>query len=302
MVLATTGIIATTAACYVTVNRFIESFVPLQWQYRPGSVSAYLAKLLAKHAKRRRRARPIRVYMDGCFDMMHYGHANALRQAKQCGDVLVVGCIPDKEIIPVKGPPVNNEEERFTMVSAVKWVDEVLTDVPYDLTEDFLMTLFTKHQIDYVVHGDDPCLLPDGTDAYSVAKRLGRFKMIKRTEGVSSTDIVGRMLLCSRTSTQEITDLHHHFAEGEMVDSEDDSDPGDPTGVRSPRGGSPRRKRIADRIGSDRSMPEERTGEFGSPSAEGGGDAAAADSDTHRPVLTHHGTLCYSGVVISWLY
>ena len=40
----------------------------------------------------------MRVYMDGCFDMMHYGHANALRQAKALGDVLVVGLIPDSQI------------------------------------------------------------------------------------------------------------------------------------------------------------------------------------------------------------
>ena len=38
-------------------------------------------------------------------------------------------------------------------------------DVPYELTPDFLKVLFTKHRIDVVVHGDDPCLLPDGTDA-----------------------------------------------------------------------------------------------------------------------------------------
>ena len=36
--------------------------------------------------------------MDGCFDMMHYGHANALRQAKALGDVLVVGLTPDSQI------------------------------------------------------------------------------------------------------------------------------------------------------------------------------------------------------------
>ena len=36
--------------------------------------------------------------MDGCFDAMHYGHANALRQAKALGDELVVGLIPDSEI------------------------------------------------------------------------------------------------------------------------------------------------------------------------------------------------------------
>eukprot|EP00882_Tetradesmus_deserticola_P027303 GHRQ01030195.1.p1 GENE.GHRQ01030195.1~~GHRQ01030195.1.p1 ORF type:complete len:249 (+),score=114.02 GHRQ01030195.1:487-1233(+) len=144
--------------------------------------------------------RPVRVYMDGCFDMMHYGHANALRQAKALGDVLVVGLIPDSEILRCKGPPVLVERERYLLVDAVKWVDEVLQDVPYDLSPEFVEELFTKHKIDYIIHGDDPCLLPDGTDAYAHAKKLGRFKMIKRTEGVSTTDIVGRMLTCTRVN------------------------------------------------------------------------------------------------------
>lgn len=54
----------------------------------------------------------VRVYMDGCFDLMHYGHANALRQAKALGDVLVVGVVSDEEIIANKGPPVLSMEER----------------------------------------------------------------------------------------------------------------------------------------------------------------------------------------------
>ncbi|KAJ9506284.1 hypothetical protein QJQ45_000066 [Haematococcus lacustris] len=144
--------------------------------------------------------RPVRVYLDGCFDMMHYGHANALRQAKTAGDQLVVGLIPDSEILRCKGPPVQTEDERLVLVDAVKWVDEVITGVPYDLSPEFLHELFTKHRIDYIVHGDDPCLLPDGTDAYAHAKALGRFRMIKRTEGVSTTDIVGRMLTCTRVN------------------------------------------------------------------------------------------------------
>lgn len=35
--------------------------------------------------------KPVRIYIDGCFDIMHSGHYNALRQAKKLGDVLVVG-------------------------------------------------------------------------------------------------------------------------------------------------------------------------------------------------------------------
>jgi ethanolamine-phosphate cytidylyltransferase len=62
---------------------------------------------------RRRRQRPVRVYMDGCFDMMHYGHCNALRQARALGDELVVGVIGDEEIKANKGPPVTPMHERY---------------------------------------------------------------------------------------------------------------------------------------------------------------------------------------------
>ncbi|XP_074578172.1 ethanolamine-phosphate cytidylyltransferase-like [Curcuma longa] len=147
---------------------------------------------------RRRRKKPVRVYMDGCFDMMHYGHCNALRQARALGDQLVVGVVSDDEIKANKGPPVTPLHERMIMVGAVKWVDEVIQDAPYAITKEFMNKLFTEYNIDYIIHGDDPCLLPDGTDAYALAKKVGRYKQIKRTEGVSSTDIVGRMLLCVR--------------------------------------------------------------------------------------------------------
>ncbi|XWS71014.1 hypothetical protein CRYUN_Cryun03dG0100600 [Craigia yunnanensis] len=145
------------------------------------------------HKKKREKKR-IRVYTDGCFDLMHYGHANALRQAKALGDELVVGVVSDEEIIANKGPPVLPMEERLALVSGLKWVDQVIVNAPYEITEQFMNSLFNEHKIDYIIHGDDPCLLPDGTDAYALAKKVGRYKQIKRTEGVSSTDIVGRIL------------------------------------------------------------------------------------------------------------
>lgn len=58
--------------------------------------------------------------------------------------------------------------------------------VPYDLTPDFLETLFSKHRIDYVIHGDDPCILPDGTDAYEHAKKMGRFRMVGACPSIQS--------------------------------------------------------------------------------------------------------------------
>ncbi|XVE84288.1 hypothetical protein DITRI_Ditri17bG0000900 [Diplodiscus trichospermus] len=158
--------------------------------------------------KKKKKKKAVRVYMDGCFDMMHYGHCNALRQARALGDQLVVGVVSDAEIIANKGPPVTPLHERMIMVKAVKWVDEVICDAPYAITEDFMKKLFDEYNIDYIIHGDDPCVLPDGTDAYALAKKAGRYKQIKRTEGVSSTDIVGRMLLCVRE--RSVSDNHSH--------------------------------------------------------------------------------------------
>ncbi|KAK2981886.1 hypothetical protein RJ640_010403 [Escallonia rubra] len=156
-----------------------------------GFCLAYPERPLAIWGMRRKKKKgPVRVYMDGCFDMMHYGHCNALRQARALGDQLVVGVVSDAEITANKGPPVTPLHERMIMVSAVKWVDEVIPDAPYAITEDFMKKLFDEYNIDYIIHGDDPCLLPDGTDAYALAKKAGRYKQIKRTEGVSSTDIV----------------------------------------------------------------------------------------------------------------
>jgi len=51
---------------------------------------------------------------------------------------------------------------------------------------------------DYALHGDDPVLNPDGSDTYQPFKDANRFKLLKRTEGVSTTDIVGRLLLLAR--------------------------------------------------------------------------------------------------------
>lgn len=199
------------------VEKSLNRLAPYEYHYRPGTISSYIASLFSSHAKRRRGRAPLRVYMDGCFDMMHYGHANALRQAAALGDQLVVGLIPDSEILRCKGPPVMDEDERRIMIDSVKWVGQVITGVPYELTPAFLDELLTKHRIDYVVHGDDPCILPDGSDAYAHVKQQGRFRMIKRTEGVSSTDIVGRMLMCTRDNArfrQEKRELTKKFSRG----------------------------------------------------------------------------------------
>ena len=120
--------------------------------------------------------------------MVHFGHANACRQAKALGDFLIVGVHSDEEITKHKGPPVFNEQERYKMVRGIKWVDEVIENAPY-VTE--LETL-DKNNCDFCVHGDDITLTVDGTDTYHKVKANNRYKEVKRTQGVSTTDLVGR--------------------------------------------------------------------------------------------------------------
>lgn len=90
------GLAITAAVVGLTQLSLLEGRLPVPAMLGPG----------------REKKRPVRIYMDGCFDMMHYGHANALRQARALGDQLVVGINSDDEIRKNKGPPVMNIDER----------------------------------------------------------------------------------------------------------------------------------------------------------------------------------------------
>jgi cytidyltransferase-like protein len=74
---------------------------------------------------------PVRIYIDGGFDLIHSGHYNAIRQAKALGDILVVGVNSDAEILRNKGPTVLSCKERADILRACKWVDEVHEDTEY---------------------------------------------------------------------------------------------------------------------------------------------------------------------------
>jgi ethanolamine-phosphate cytidylyltransferase len=139
----------------------------------------------------------VRIFIDGAFDVLHYGHMNAFRLGRSLGTQLVVGVNSDESITTCKGPPLMNDQERLTMVSACKFVDEVVPGVPYIMNREYLEYVIEKYNIDFVVHGDDPCIV-DGKDVYATAKQAGKFRTIPRTEGVSTTDIVGRMLLMTK--------------------------------------------------------------------------------------------------------
>ncbi|XP_022379018.1 ethanolamine-phosphate cytidylyltransferase isoform X4 [Enhydra lutris kenyoni] len=155
--------------------------------------------------------RAVRVWCDGCYDMVHYGHSNQLRQARAMGDYLIVGVHTDEEISKHKGPPVFTQEERYKMVRAIKWVDEVVPAAPYVTTLETL----DKHSCDFCVHGNDITLTVDGRDTYEEVKQAGRYRECRRTQGVSTTDLVGRMLLVTKAhhSGHEISSEYREYAD-----------------------------------------------------------------------------------------
>lgn len=140
----------------------------------------------------------IRIFMDGAFDLLHYGHMNAFRLAKSQGTHLIVGVNSDASITQCKGPPLMSDPERLAMVKQCKFVDEVVEDCPYVMSREYVEWIIQEYRVDYVVHGSDPCYTLDGQDVYATAKESGKFRTIPRTEGVSTSDILGRILLMTR--------------------------------------------------------------------------------------------------------
>ncbi|KAG8624530.1 hypothetical protein KVT40_007597 [Elsinoe batatas] len=135
-----------------------------------------------------------RIWIDGCFDFSHHGHAGAMLQARRLGTELLVGIHSDEAILENKGPTVMNLNERVAAVDACRWSTKAVPHAPY-VTQ---LSWISHYGCRFVVHGDDITSDSGGEDCYRFVKQAGRFKIVKRTPGISTTDLVGRMLLCTR--------------------------------------------------------------------------------------------------------
>jgi ethanolamine-phosphate cytidylyltransferase len=136
-----------------------------------------------------------RIWIDGCFDFAHHGHAGASLQARRLGNELLVGIHSDEAILENKGPTVMTLAERVASVDACRWVTKSIPHAPYVTS----LTWISHYGCKYVGHGDDITSDSSGEDCYRFVKAAGRFKVFKRTPGISTTDLVGRMLLCTRS-------------------------------------------------------------------------------------------------------
>ncbi|KAL1140302.1 hypothetical protein AAG570_000234, partial [Ranatra chinensis] len=152
----------------------------------------YTYKFTLKAAKSGKGPRKVRVYADGIYDLFHQGHARQLMQAKNLFPhvYLIVGVCSDKLTHSKKGKTVMTGDERYEAVRHCRYVDEVVRKAPWELDDCFL----NHHKIDFVAHDEIPYMSDSGDDVYAALKARGIFVATQRTEGISTSDLVARIV------------------------------------------------------------------------------------------------------------
>ena len=128
------------------------------------------------------------VFTNGCFDILHRGHADYLAFARSQGDALVVGLNSDASVRRAKGPtrPVNPEGDRAFVLGSLRAVDFV---VIFD--EDEPRDLIAKILPDVLVKGKDWAHYVSGRDI--VEAHGGRVVLAEMVEGRSTTATLDRL-------------------------------------------------------------------------------------------------------------
>ena len=142
------------------------------------------------------------VFTNGCFDLLHPGHVRLLQDAKQFGDILVVGLNSDDSVRRLKGPgrPIFPEDDRVLMLAALACVDYVVV-----FEEDTPIPLLERLRPDILVKGDE--YRPDQVVGRELVEGYGgRVERVPIVAGLSTTDIVER-ILCNHVSPAEQDDL-----------------------------------------------------------------------------------------------
>lgn len=126
-------------------------------------------------------------YTTGVFDLFHIGHLNILKRAKEQCEYLIVGVSTDEVVLNYKHKtPVISFDERCQIVSAIRYVDEVVPQTSMDKME-----AYTKYKFDAIFHGSDW----KGSDMYnSIVSEFAKLGVdvvfLPHTDGISSTEIV----------------------------------------------------------------------------------------------------------------
>lgn len=131
----------------------------------------------------------MRIYCSGTFDLFHYGHCKLFEniKIKYPGSYLMVGVASDNDTVKFKGSPVMNYNERVEILRHIKYIDEIIPNIEVLITNTFL----DKYKIDLVIGDGSPYAV---LDPYYICKELGKFEDCNYTIGISSSNIIQRIL------------------------------------------------------------------------------------------------------------
>ncbi len=131
------------------------------------------------------------VITNGCFDILHRGHATYLMNAKEQGDLLLLALNSDNSVKAVKGPdrPVNKEHDRAFIMACLPFVDAVfIFDTP-DCVE-FLSLL----KPDIYVKGGDYNIDTINQDERRLLDKMGcKIKLLSHVPGYSTTSVIEKI-------------------------------------------------------------------------------------------------------------
>ena len=115
----------------------------------------------------------------GTYDLLHVGHINLLRRAKELGDYLIV-VVSSDEFNAIKNKKAYYSfEDRKKILEAIKYVDEVLPEYTWEQKIDDVV----NNQVDVFVMGDD------WKGKFDFLKDYCEVVYLPRTEGISTTKI-----------------------------------------------------------------------------------------------------------------
>ena len=123
------------------------------------------------------------VWTNGCFDILHRGHIELFKYAKQQGTTLYVGIDSDEKVKKDKDQnrPFNTLIDRINILLAIKYIDKV---IPFNSTEELEITIKDISPDIMVIGGDWKGKTIIG-EQYT--KEL---KFFNRIEGYSTTNIL----------------------------------------------------------------------------------------------------------------
>lgn len=121
----------------------------------------------------------------GTFDLLHIGHINIFKRARELGSRLVVGISSDQLNFHKKGAyPIYSQQDRITIVSSIKYVDEVFLEESLEKKGEYLI----KFNADILVMGDD------WKGKFDKYKSLCKVIYLPRTEGISTSGLIHMIL------------------------------------------------------------------------------------------------------------